>query len=230
MADSLTLASIETTCRQRFEFPDTTRITSDEMQGYILTSIKHFHDLVIESNEEAVLGSSQITIYSASGEYVLPDHFYKVRAIDIEEAGQKYDMERFQWNERNNFQTTASSPLNTRYSITNNVLYLRPIPAYTGTITVWYIPTAEYYFANGKNSYNFINGWEEWVLLDVGIKCYLKEDFDIQALLTLREMQEKRLASSSNRDRNIPKQMIDVSGRRGLPQNNLYPYGFRYRR
>ena len=136
-----------------------------------------------------------------------------------------YDMQNFEERERVallNHHTPHVSEL--RYRITGtqydgiseplDQIEVLPIPIADATITLIYVPRLNLTESVGGDVYyNGVNGWEEWIVLDVAISLLAKEESDTTDLLRLKsEIDEMITKMGGKRDGARPPRVVDVRG------------------
>ena len=125
-------------------------------------------------------------------------------------------LERFNWGERHrkydyatasNFPTDATA---TRYRIMGSNIRFTPVPNWSGTVRVWFIP-APPDLSDDVTTVDGIAGFEEWVVLDCCIKCLAKEESDVSVFLDAKMRMEDRIKRlASDRDIGEPDRVRDV--------------------
>lgn len=215
---SVTLSTFRTRARRRADMENSTFIADAELTQYINDSIAELYDLLIATRgENYYIDSDTITTVPGTDSYSLPSDFLKLMAVDwVHSNGQSYDLKEFMWQERNKY----NNPLfysqafgNTRYQLRGDEIVFTPIPSAANTIKLWYIPSftpLQYDY----DSFNGINGWEEYVIIDAAIKMRVKEESPIDELvLAKQQMKERIQQASSGRNSAEPARVTDVNSR-----------------
>jgi len=228
---TLTLSEIRTRCRERADMESSQFVTDDELNFYINQSISELHDILVQSYGEDYYVKNvsfntvaQQEAYSLST-IVTDDDFYKVRAVDAKLNGNDwFTLRKFNFNERNKFQhfgvwdTLGIS--NVRYRIVGSELRFVPVPDRDITVRLWYIPRATTLTLDA-DTYDDINGWIEYVVVDCAIKMLNKEESDVRVLLNEKELLKRRIeTASSNRDASEPESIQDI-----YAENDDFFYG-----
>jgi hypothetical protein len=69
------------------------------------------------------------------------------------------------------------------------------------------------HLSGGSDSFDGINGWEEYVIIDSAIKMKSKEESPVdELLLAKQEMKARILQASSGRDSTEPARVVDTQG------------------
>lgn len=85
-----------------------------------------------------------------------------------------------------------------------------PTPTATHTVTMTWIPCAAELSADG-DTFDGINGWEDWVVHDVGVYVLQKEESDPSVLMAERAKIEARIRKlAKGRDHNVAARPRDV--------------------
>ena len=229
MAYYVDLATIMNSVRNRAEIRDTF-VTDSELQDYINDSCAALFDLLIVHEPMRFISRKDITIVAGTDMYSLPSDFYQLIGVDMAGALPTSDgyavMNRFQWSERHDF-FLVSNKWNTRYNIQNGKIVLFPSPQFSGSMRIEYTPTSKavFQYASSTDTVDMVNGWNEWIVLDVCIKCLLKEESEVGGYLMQQKRVEERITSNAELDHTEPLCVVDKYRRSLDPR--LYPYGYR---
>lgn len=206
-----TLAQFRTRTRQRADMENSTFVSDSELNGYINQSITELYDLLVASNSEYFLSSTTSTVASGDSTITLPSDFYKLRGVDFYLGGRWCDLEQFNFNERNLDSTTYSfAGTQVKYRLQGSTLKFIPEDNASGQYRIWYtpIPTA---LSSDSDSFDGINGWEEYVVVDAAIKCLIKEESSTNELMQIKAQLAKRISDmSAKRDSAKPKTITDT--------------------
>lgn len=216
MAQTVTLSSLRTQVRQRCDMVGSNFVTDSELNGYINASARELYDLLVRVyGEDYYLSSYSLSTVSGTDEYDLPATFYKLRGVDAQINGSDWEtLKKFNFNERNNWQnvagwTSAGLP-NVRYRIYGNKIRFSPAPLAVHSVKLWYIPSLTA-LSLDADTFDGINGWEEYVVVDAAIKCLQKEESDVSILLAQKEALKQRIENSAeNRDAGEPERITDI--------------------
>ncbi len=232
---SITLGEIRTQARQRSDMEHSLYVSDSEANSYINASLKELHDLLIKAyNEEYVM--EVVTFASVAGQiaYDLPDgvnysgapKFYKLRGVDVSVGTQGNAayavVKRFNFNRRNeDINNVAWSLLGIpflEYRLVGATLRFNRTPDANTNFRAWYYPVCQQ-LVNDSDAYDDINGWAEYVVVDVAIKMLQKEESDVSVLMAQKEALKKRIEGmAENRDANEPESVSDVYNE----DNNYY--------
>lgn len=127
MANFVTLTELRDQSRQRADMVNSTFITDSELDGYINEGLLELYDILTQKfGDEYFHTSFNINIDNTTNIYALPSDFYKLKGVDIDQAGagtRFITVVPFMFQERN------------RYAF--NVAQLP-----TRTVRIRYVPTA----------------------------------------------------------------------------------------
>jgi len=137
----------------------------------------------------------------------LPSDFYKLTGVDVVQNSYNLPIRRFEFAERGN--------------------YIAPQAGQS--IVLWYIPTFTR-LSGDSDSFDFLNGYEEYVIVDAAIKMLGKEESDVQAMMIRKQALLDRInAMSDNRDANEPYRITDIDNYNYSQRYILNPTNLRYR-
>ncbi len=223
---SISLAEIRTQARQRSDMEQSTFVSTAECNSYINASLKELHDLLIGAyNEEYVMEQVQFSSVAGQIDYDLPNgvnysgapKFYKLRGVDISIDGSATSwvgVKRFNFNRRNeDVNNTAWSLLGTpflEYRLVGSKIRFNRTPDANTSFRLWYHPVCQT-LVNDSDEYDDVNGWAEYVVVDVAIKMMQKEESDVSVLAAQKAALHARIQSmAQNRDANEPESVSDV--------------------
>jgi hypothetical protein len=220
---AVTLASLITQTRQRADIEGSQVVTDSELTGYINSSIKELYDILVSTYEDYYLSETTVTVTTGDS-ITLPTDFYKLRGLDYVEGSVYYPVLPFKFSQRNqqNVELFSATPaVKSRYRVQGSVIKLVPAAAAAGAYRVWYIPRATE-LSLTTDTFDGINGWEEFVIVDAAIKCMVKQELGTQELEKQKKDLIRRIeAMAPNRDADAPACIKD---------NDEYMYSFLDRR
>lgn len=215
-----TLLDIRTQIRQRLEMENSGFITDAEFNAYINSSAKELYDIMIASYGNdyfANISPSVITTVNAQTTYDLPTDFYKLLGVDLVlGANRIIKLRRFEFNERDKFQlggywSAIVENDGPRYKLTADKIQFTPYPTGKYTIHLWYIPLPPELVLD-TDQMKSLNGWEEYVILDVCIKARAKLDLDPSIFAAQKAAIAKRIeAMAEDRDAGMSFRVSDVN-------------------
>jgi len=218
---SVTLAQLMTRVRQRANMENSQFISDSELIDNINESLAELYDLLVGSyGQEYFRKTSPSTSTTASvSDYALPNDFYKVISVDIILSGnQTYSAIPFSEYERNQFKWYPGWGYNTpvlyRLHGSNSTFpsgSISFIPGPTGNFQINYVPSCPKLSDPINDSFDGINGWEEYAVLDAAINCLQKEESDASALEARKGAIRMRIEGMSPRDANAPEKVHDTS-------------------
>lgn len=217
MASTVTLTQLINSVRLKADMVGNDFCSDTEITEYINKSIAELYDLLLTTTygDDYFLTSDTITLTGAT-EYNLATEtadFYKLKGVDIQDGGVWRSLKPFMFQERNRQRTVSAPTLADRYRyrlVGTKLRFETNDPPPSGTIKIWYVPVYTP-LVSGSDTFDGVNGWEEYVILDAAAKCLLKEESDASALLQLKAAQAKRIIDTApNRDAGEPQRVIDV--------------------
>ena len=231
---AITESALVARVRQRADMEENYFVSDLEVQTYINVGLSELHDLLIQTyGQDYYISSKTITTTSGIDTYPLNDStssydiaatdFYKLRGIDAKLNGNVWStLIPFNFNERNLNQqgsiTNVWGLTNTRYRLVGENLIFTPSPNSSMDVKIWYIPTAQQFIQVGTTppsastvTFDDINGYAEYVIIDAAIKCLQKEESDVQVLFAQKAAMKRRIEeAASNRDAGSPLSVSDV--------------------
>lgn len=194
----------------------TPTVLNDEINA----SLSELYDLLIDADEARYLVESPITVVAGTADYAMPATFYLLVGVDVADSSMKSGyrpLERYAFRERHLYQYTASTKADTRYEVRGDKLRLYPTPTWAGTIQVAFIPACTTLVADG-DTFDGVNGWEEWLVTDVLIKHNILRR-EVVEYLERRQAREEARILKRRIDRARGRQIINhetppASGRR----------------
>lgn len=204
-----TLIQLRTEVRERCDEPGSANsgyVKDSELNRMINNSIAELHDILISINEDYYVNEFDIVSVDNQNDYALPNDFYKMKALDYVTGGPGYalSVRPFNFNERNNYNginntTTVYGEGIYRYRLIGSKLTLIPRPAGALTFNLWYHPIATE-LTTDSSSFDGINGYEEYVVLDACIKILQKQEADASTFYQQKKDMKMRIVeSASNR-------------------------------
>lgn len=220
MATTMTLLELRIAARQRADMVFSQFVTDAEFNSYINQSYFELYDLLISKYGDNYYVAPAYTFTTNGTDYLynLPTNpgFYKLLGVDLalSNTNDSYVTVRpFEFIDRNryavpNFQSFYGLT-NLRYRIHGDKLWFTPIPAANQTIRIWYIPRMTT-LALDTDTVEGVSGWTEYIIVDAAIKAMQKEESDVSALMTQKQMLINRInAMAESRDAGSPAKVSD---------------------
>ena len=192
MALTRTLAQLRTEARQLADMENSTFISDSEFNRYINRSTARLYGKLVEARgDQYYRTSSAFTVSGGSGVVALPTNFFKLLAVDLD---------------RQSGSTRNITALELPFSLRNRV---DAVPdGRTGTI--WFVPHFTE-MTSDSDTFDGINFWEHWVVLDVVIQALTKEESDTSSLVLERDVMNREIEGlSRNRNYGEPSPIQDL--------------------
>jgi len=219
MALTVTLSNMRAQVRQRADIENSNVCTNSEIDTHINSAIRDLYDMLVQADEDYYTISSTIAATGLTATYSLPTNFYKLKGVDYPVNGIQAPMEKYSFMDRNKY---IYNDVILRYRIVGSNIVFTPIPA-AQTITLWYVP-APADLAADSDTFDGINGWEDFVVVDAAIKCVIKQEQDPSPLMAEKNDLVSRInAMKEARDIGQPEVMTDVRNAIAFPW--VFPYG-----
>lgn len=221
MALTRTLAEIIDDVEFRADLPTTgadTFVTLTQMRVLVNQSLRRFVGLLVRAYGAAYLHkTSTISVVNGTASYALPSDFYQLMYLRVTIDGNRLDIDRagidhIDMDPQAEPDWTEVHP---RYRLLGSKIHFTPTPRADRTVTIGYVPTLVVTSSlNGEELSEFvvdddyidgINGWEEWITLDVAIKCLKKEESDPSLLIQEQQaIEQEIMADAAQRDQGGP--------------------------
>lgn len=172
-------------------------ITDTELTEYINQSIARLYNLIVNQAQEYYVTSTTTAVTPGTTDYALPATFYRLRGVDYYVNGRWVPLTREGFNKRDNTNNAAlqvGTTVPTTYQIVGSNIRVFDIPEATN-IRLWYIPAPTRLSAD-SDTFDGIAGFEEWVVIDSAIKCKMKQEDDVSALMMERSIMQMEILDS----------------------------------
>lgn len=215
MAATRTLAELRTEARQRADMEqDDDFVTDTELTRMVNQSIRELYDLLLEAlGQEFFYTTGTISVVAGTTAYNLPTTFYQLLGVDVSlGAGDYMALRPFSFHERNEEMSGFGwgYPVAARYRIMGTQIHFRPTPTQAETVLVHYIPYPTS-LSGDSDTFDGINGWEEYVIVDVAAKMIEKEEGDAAPLYKRKqELMARIQGQAAKRDAGFPDRVIDI--------------------
>lgn len=169
-------------------------VTDAEVAEYINQSITELYDLLVATRgQDYYEGVMPLTTVAGTAEYPLPQDFYQLISVE----------------------TDMKVPLVPWMRAEHGRYSLSPLSG-GRKLVIYYVPACPRLALQG-DSFDGINGWEEYVVVDAAMKCLEKEESDIQALMMRKGQLTDRInRMAPERDAGMPERVQSLRHRRGL--------------
>jgi hypothetical protein len=176
-----------------------------KLLAYANASRGVWHGMVAQADPERYATSEDITATGAAS-YNLPADYYASLYVEEVDGDSRRELTKAMPHERNNWGNGAGDAA--AYWVVGSTIRLVPKPA-SGTYRHWYVQHAGE-FSTGSDTIDGVNGWEEWVWLDVAIKVLLKQRSDISQLVAIRDGIAREItAAAADRVKGDPSRAVD---------------------
>lgn len=209
MASTITLGELRDACKDRSDMQNSNFISTSEWNRYINSASKELYDILVSKGLQYNIVKYTLAVDGVEDTFDLPSDFYKLEGVDYQINSKSRPMMNFNFIDRNKYQ---DNDLIVRYRLVGeDKIMFTPRPS-AQTFSIWYIPAFEA-LSNDNETFNGINGWEEYVIVRAAIWALQKEESDAsdlkQDLMYLKQRIEEM---SENRDQGLPGTVSDVRG------------------
>jgi len=219
MSRNTTLLKLRTQSRLRADKVNSGFILDSELNQYVNNSITELYDLLVGAyGNDYYLKKYQFSTDGINSEFALPADFYKLEGIDLNvNASNFITLKPYMFNERARFQNGSNWSANSmaqgpRYHLKASTVDFVPTPS-VNALTMYYIPASPELIGD-SDTFDGINGWEEYVVVDAAIKMLQKEESDVSVLAAQKQALVLRInAMAENRDMGHSFKVQDVQQR-----------------
>lgn len=215
---AVSLTTLRTRVRELADMVGSAFVTdaATSLDALVNVGVQKLHDKVLDAMGDDSLGRSSsavaITIASGTGTQALPADFYRMLGVDLLIGGDRVDLRRFEWKQRNAIRTQSLwLPREVPQYCLDGTTALRlngMDGSYTGTL--WYAPIATV-LVNVGDTVDYPNGWEQYAVLYAAILALTKEESDTSGLKSLLAEEGQRIeAAAARRHQGSPPRMVDV--------------------
>ena len=220
---TVTLLELRTRARQRSDMVNSGFISDSELNAYVNASYAELYDLLVSKHgEDYFVNQYNFTTTTNNETYALPDDFYKLEGVDLQldTSNNWVSLKRFEFAERNIPQIWDIKFVDfIRYRVFGNNIRFSPVPQSHQSIRVWYVPLPDK-LVKDTDSFSGINGFEEYIVIDVAIKMLTKEESDVSTLMAEKAAMKQRIeVMAEARDEGQPSRVQDINS---LSSNYYY--------
>lgn len=205
-----TLGSIRLQAQQRADMVNSNYITDQEWDSYINASFFELYDVLAQKfgDDYFVAIPYTYTTQTNTVTYPLPIDFYKLLGVEVNlNTGSPQSwvtLKNFTFIDRNRWSYpniyTFYGITNLRYRVNGNNLMIMPINQAGQTIRIWYVPRNNI-LINDTDIMDGVSGWEEYIVADVCIKAWNKQESDPSVFMAQKQALLARIeAAAENRD------------------------------
>jgi len=238
MAKTVTVGDLINRIRRQADMENSEFVTDAELRELITVSAAELLDLLVSADVWLNAGDdASISITADTATYSLPSDFYRLQAVDVRETSTSNyaNARRVSQRDRNMYQGTTGWVIENGTNLgdgfqtpTSNVGYRTFISGSTHRITFYPTPTSstnecrinyvpeQLTLDDNADVVNGVNGWEEYIVLDVAIKILVKEESETAALeRKLRALTDRISEMAVDRDQTEPGYISETRGRGG---------------
>ncbi len=213
MASVVTLEQLQTRALERADMTNTSFVTTSRLNEYINASARELYDLLVSSyGQNYYASSATITLSGSNGANALPGDFYQLLGVDVRDgsSGDWTNVRPFSFPDRNMKQSTSGCISDSQYMLRGNNIVFIPTPPATAQAQIWYVPALPT-LTGSAETFDGVNGWEEYIVIDVAIKMLNKEESDTSVLRKEKEAIKDRITlMAATRDQANSFEIIDV--------------------
>lgn len=235
MADPVILQELIDASVARAGMKHSTFLDATEQERDVQGSAKELYDLVLSHWGEDYYHKTAGLVTTPNLETVaLPADFYKLLGVDwcpaasivvfdpqndiwiVQSYGTpKWELDRFEWLERNDYQagTGWTEWTRPRYRQRAGNLWLAPTPTQRYALQLHYVPVCQL-VDNELHPFDAVNGWQEYIAVRTAIKWRLNEESDVTGLMAELALLTRRIeAMAPKRDLGRPHKVQLVRAR-----------------
>lgn len=201
-----TLGLIRQQAQELADMVNSNFITTPEWNSYINQSYKELYDILVQKfgNDYFIAPPYSYTTVQNQIQYPLPTDFYKLMGVEVQlNAGNPNSwltMKKFEFIDRNKYSYpnvySFYGVSNLRYRLNGNNLMIMPLNQAGQTIRIWYTPRARQ-LTNDGSIVDGVSGWEEYIIADVCIKAWNKQESDVSVFAAQKMALLKRIEEAA---------------------------------
>ncbi len=204
--------TLRTQAKERSDMLKSRFISDDEWNRYLNLSAAELYDLMVATAEDYYTIPATLTVNGTDDTFDLPADCYKLVGIDYRLNSLWTPMEKFMFRDRILYQQPYYDYVRYR-PMGNNTVMFNPRPP-AQDMTLWYVPTCPL-MTTDADTFDGINGFEEYIIVNSAIKALVKEESDPSALMAeLAQIKQRIIDMAPNRDEGMPEKVTDVVGTR----------------
>jgi hypothetical protein len=202
----------------------TDRHTDATLTRLINQSYARFRELLSEAGHSYYLTTSTGSCVAGTATIDLPNDFVALYGVDLTVDGETRELQEHTLLERNRFGGASVTGVPVTFRMQGSTkITLVPTPDAAYAYSLLYLPTHTE-LSTDEHTVDGINGWEDWIVYDVGLKCLTRDDDDEQwqKLAALQADMEQRIrAAAPKRSRVGPHRRIDTRGMRRRNEHTI---------
>lgn len=210
----MTLGELKAYARRMADMEGSQFVSDAELTDYIRDSYAALYDMLVAKYEDYFVTDITFSITSGST-FTLPSNFYKLRGLDKQISGDKYqDVRQFMFSDRNRIDATSvlsdlSSVADVRYRLIDNKIKILPEDKAVGNYRLWYVPRRTQLVNDTDSTVNLLD-FDEYIAIDAALKMLSKEETINQPLMIRKAEFEKRINSMAANRTTEPQKIQDV--------------------
>lgn len=231
MAYSVSLVSVRTEAFQRCALEHSDVVTIPEANSYINKSGAELHDLLAQAyGEKYVMNDVTFATQAAKEKYNFVTDcgaadFMALQGLDQLIGGRWLKLRDFKFSEREQYQQPFGGGARPAYRFHGANLVIAPIPTSVVQTKLYYTPTWDLLAADA-DTFDTIDGWEEYVIVDACIKMLTKQDLPCDVFMQQKaEMRARINAMKLLRNTAEAPRIVDVNDDDSSPYSTWGRYG-----
>lgn len=208
---AVSLATLRTRAREHADMENSKFVSDATLTRWVNVHLQRLYDLLVQANQDYAITTQNAVVTSGSS-IALPATFYKLRALDVDFGGSWVPVKGFDMLERGQYQDGFYSRFvaNVRYRLEGNTIELLPADHAPGTYRIKFVPHFTP-LAGDSDTFDGINGFEEFAVLGAAINCKQREESSVKDLVEMKGGIERQLLAMANtRDQSEPQRIVDV--------------------
>lgn len=181
---------------------------ANSLDYFINAATDELYNLLVARDEDRFVSSESVSIVAGTDAYSLPSTFLRALRVEVLDGSRYVALRRFRLQDAAAIGDTASVLRGMRYQIRGSQLVFLPTPGASGTARLWYVPTRTA-LVNASDTFDFVSGWDEYVVTRAAIMVLDKEESDSSALRADLERIQRRVEESAPRDAGEVTRVVD---------------------
>lgn len=206
------LQTLRQRARRRADMENSTFVSDAELNQWINASADELYDLLVSKLGDDYFTTLAAFVTAAGVETVaLPAGMLKLLGVELQSGSDWVTLRRYMQTERNAYRSAmAFAGTQPRYRLEGANIRFLPVPSGVLNGRFVYVPARTQLVADA-DTFDGINGWEEYIVVDAARKCLDKEEGDTSGL------QQEKLGliariemAAANRDAGEPNRVTDT--------------------
>jgi len=172
MAHTVQVDDVVTRIREMSDMENTQFVTDAEILRRVNQSYRRLYNEIVNTFQDYFTVQTTTPTVAAQADYDLPDDFYKLIGVDVQDENRPYSLKRLEYSQCNTRLWPTTRPYAYIFRLEQLTIY--PTPSAVDTLIISYIPVPDDLVSGG--TFNAHNGWDQYIVEQVSIQLLAKEE------------------------------------------------------